>query len=135
MSEFLNQSIYYPDESIREKFKSGQLESVRKHLFDFVIRHRDELTHSNDDIAYDNLFNMINKRGSVHLPSEMADQIKEINKEIWYRGEDGDLNRRDITENWTYSFSMKWRTARKMEILFLVKECRNELIDLIKKGR
>ena len=62
---------------------------------------------------------LIQHRGSIHLPSEMADQIKEINNEIWYRGEHGDYNRSKIQEEWAMRYASMWRNFRIKEILFV----------------
>ncbi len=133
-------SIYYPEESLSEKFDRGEMDPIYRHLVDFIERHREEILSKiqhpqSPEDYFTLLYQEIERRGSIHLPSEMADQIKEINKEIWYRGEDGLTNRRHITEEWTQRYSIMWRQARKMEILYVLRRRKDELLNLINKNR
>ena len=129
-------SIYYPDESLEEKFENGELATIQKHLNDFIERHKSDIKKKvnekdNPNDFFTILYQEIDRRGSIHIPSEMADQIKEINKEIWYRGEDGSTDRRVITEEWTQRYSIMWRQARKKEILFVLRKCKDDFLALI----
>jgi hypothetical protein len=129
-------SIYYPDESLEEKFENGELATIQKHLNDFIERHKSDIKKKvnekdNPNDFFTILYQEIDRRGSIHIPSEMADQIKEINKEIWYRGEDGATDRRVITEEWTQRYSIMWRQARKKEILFVLRKCKDDFLALI----
>ncbi len=120
-------------------YKSGQLNSICLHLLEFVSRHRDEIR----AIANKNRIHnanieatkqLIQHRGSIHLPSEMADQIKEINNEIWYRGEHGDYDRAKIQEEWAMRYASMWRNFRIKEILFVVEQKASD-IDAIVNAR
>ena len=129
-------SIYYPDESLEEKFENGELATIQKQLNDFIERHKSDIKKKvnekdNPNDFFTILYQEIDRRGSIHIPSEMADQIKEINKEIWYRGEDGSTDRRVITEEWTQRYSIMWRQARKKEILFVLRKCKDDFLALI----
>ena len=121
-------------------YKAGQLNSICAHLLEFVSRHRDEIkaiasrNHRADNTIVDATKQLIQHRGSIHLPSEMADQIKEINNEIWYRGEHGDYDRAKIQEEWAMRYASMWRNFRIKEILFVVEQKASD-IDAIVNGR
>ena len=68
---------------------------------------------------------------SVSPAAEMADQINEINNEIWYRGEEGITDRARISEEWTRRYAAQWRNARLQELLFLVQAMADELVALV----
>src|SRR3954470_13457377 len=120
-------------------YKSGQLNGICAHLLDFVTRHKEEIRAiaAREMVAGDGVVEatkqLIQHRGSIHLPSEMADQIKEINNEIWYRGEHGDYNRSKIQEEWAMKYASMWRNFRIKEILYVADQKSAE-IDAILKG-
>ena len=62
----------------------------------------------------------------------MAEQIKEINREIWYQGEKGNQDKSQISEEWNQQYSLKWREGRKIELLFLINKNRDSIFDLLK---
>ncbi len=135
-----DQEIYYPEESLAEKFENGGMEKIYNHLVGYIERNLSAFKNKCVDSSNfpENCMELIeseiSRKGSVHLPSEMADQIKEINKEIWYRGEDGVGDRQEIKDEWTQRYSRKWRKARRIEILYVLKRRRNEILELIEKG-
>jgi hypothetical protein len=106
-------------------YKAGHLNNISAHLLEFVARHKEEIkaissrSTRTDNGAVAATKQLIQHRGSIHLPSEMADQIKEINNEIWYRGEHGDYNRSKIQEEWAMRYASMWRNFRIKEILFV----------------
>jgi hypothetical protein len=124
---------------IESLYKSGQLNGICTHLMEFVSRHREEIKAiasrgiQPNDTFLDATKQLIQHRGSIHLPSEMADQIKEINNEIWYRGEHGDYNRSKIQEEWAMRYASMWRNFRIKEILFVCDQKAPE-IEVILKG-
>lgn len=118
-------------------YKSGQLNNICLHLLEFVNRHKGEIR----EIAKKNRLNnsnveatkqLIQHRGSIHLPSEMADQIKEINNEIWYRGEHGDYDRAKIQEEWAMRYASMWRNFRIKEILYVAEQKASEINEILK---
>lgn len=122
---------------IEELYKSGQLNGICTHLMEFVARHRNEIKaiakKNRDSGAYfEATKQLIQHRGSIHLPSEMADQIKEINNEIWYRGEHGDYDRAKIQEEWAMRYASMWRNFRIKEILYVVDQKAQEIDSIIK---
>lgn len=119
-------------------YKSGQLNSICLHLLEFVTRHRQEIqsiarkTRADQNVI-EATKQLIQHRGSIHLPSEMADQIKEINNEIWYRGEHGDYNRSKIQEEWAMRYASMWRNFRIKEIMYVVDQKAPEILAILKQ--
>lgn len=119
-------------------YKSGQLSGICTHLLEFVGRHKKEIlaiaaqSHSAGDGMVEATKQLVQHRGSIHLPSEMADQIKEINNEIWYRGEHGDYNRSKIQEEWAMRYASMWRNFRIKEILFVCDQKADEIAAILK---
>ena len=120
-------------------YKSGQLNGICTHLLDFVNRHRKEIqaiakNGPADNGLVDATKQLIQHRGSIHLPSEMADQIKEINNEIWYRGEHGDYDRAKIQEEWAMKYASMWRNFRIKEILYVCDQKAVEIKTILAKA-
>jgi hypothetical protein len=119
-------------------YKSGQLNGICAHLLDFVSRHKEEIRAiaARERVAGDGAVEatkqLVQHRGSIHLPSEMADQIKEINNEIWYRGEHGDYNRSKIQEEWAMRYASMWRNFRIKEILYVCDQKAEEIAAILK---
>jgi hypothetical protein len=128
----MGQTLEEEKRIIQELYKSGQLENICVHLLEFVSRHRAEINaivqgnpSPNANIVATQ--QLIQHRGTIHLPSEMADQIKEINNEIWYRGEHGDYDRAKIQEEWAMRYASMWRNFRIKEILYVVEQKSDEI--------
>jgi hypothetical protein len=136
MGQKSNGSIYYSKKSLENKYNSGEFDKIKIYLFDWVENHRNEIsanaTSLTDKISLiESARRMIEKTGSIHLPSEMADQIKEINKEVWYRIEEGRTNKSRIKEDWTQEHSLRWREARRIELLFIFDKEIEKIQDII----
>jgi hypothetical protein len=118
-------------------YKAGQLNNICTHLLEFVSRHKEEIkaiaarSSRAGNGPVDATKQLVQHRGSIHLPSEMADQIKEINNEIWYRGEHGDYNRSKIQEEWAMRYASMWRNFRIKEILFVCDQKSAEIHDIL----
>lgn len=129
-------SIYYSEESLETKYKTGGFDKIKIFLFDWIKSHRNEIlmnanSHTDKISLIKSARQMIEKTGSIHLPSEMADQIKEINKEVWYRIEEGSTNKSRIKEDWTQVHSLRWREARRIEILYTFDKEVKKIQDII----
>lgn len=125
-------------EIIESKYRRGELSSISDHLLEFVERHRKEILDisrdSRDDVPIiDATKQIVQLRGSIHLPSEMADQIREINNEIWYRGEHGDYDRSKIQEEWAMKYASMWRSFRIKEILYVIDRMREPIEKLVQR--
>lgn len=118
-------------------YDAGQLTSICDHVVDFVTRHRNEILKltqgPGDTHLLDAIKILVRQRGSIHLPSEMADQIREINNEIWYRGEHGDFDKAKIKEEWAMKYAGAWRTWRVKEIVFVVDRMSDKILTILRK--
>jgi len=123
---------------LAELFDAGQLSNIKEHLLEFVQRHREDIVRlaqgPDDKHLLDATKIMVSQRGSIHLPSEMADQIREINNEIWYRGEKGDFDRAKIKEEWAMKYAGSWRTWRVREIIYVCERMSGEILASLRKS-
>lgn len=131
MIEYYPQTIYYPKDEVERKWRNGELAHVESRLLDFIVRHAQIIK----DIAYDAVPEaaeaqgvkptvedyldairiLVLNKGTIHPPSDMADMIKEINKEIWYQGESGEINSKKIWSLWEQKYAYQWGEARLFE--------------------
>lgn len=74
---------------------------------------------------------LIARLRSVHPPSEMRDQVREMHNEIWYRGQHGDYDHPRIKQEWTDRHASSWRRWRIKEYLFLAERGANEIAAII----
>jgi hypothetical protein len=126
--------IYYPLEAAEKKYDSGDLKHIELHLLDFVDRHLEEIIdiaheegNATDEDILDAVKGEILARGSIQPAAELADIIKEINKEIWYKGEaeNRSQNPKDIAEIWQAEYAVKWQEARLFETFVVLEHCIN----------
>lgn len=111
--------------TLKKEWDEGRLAGISTHLVEFLDRHRaDILAIANHSYAPEELVaavrQYVRQRGFIHLPLDMADQIREISNEIWYHGERGDFNRAKIQEEWTVKHAQTWRKWRVKQILYVV---------------
>jgi len=105
---------------------------------DFVDRHLDEIVdlanesgEAKDDDILDAVKGEILARGSIQPAAELADMIKEINKEIWYKGEattNGNQNPKEISELWQAEYAIKWQEARLFETFVVLEHCASAVL-------
>jgi len=74
---------------------------------------------------------LIARLRSVHQPSEMRDQVREMHNEIWYCGQRGDYDHPRIKQDWTVRHAAGWRRWRIKEYLFLAERCASEIAGII----
>jgi hypothetical protein len=111
--------------TLKKEWDEGRLDGISTHLLEFVDRHRGEILDlAHDSYAPEELLagvrQWVLKKQFIHLPSDMADQIREISNEIWYHGERGDFNRSKIQEEWTVKHAVTWRKWRVKQILYVI---------------
>ena len=111
--------------TLKELWNTGKLQTISDHLIEFIHRHSGEISdYMRNSPSPENwveaVKHLVRVRGSIHLPSDMADQIREINNELWYRGEKGDLNRAKIQEEWAVLYASRWRSWRVKEIIYVI---------------
>ena len=134
-----NKPIYYPDNSLEAKFEAGDLKDIEVQIHDFVERHHASIlsiadTLINNDVKHPYIGAtqiLVGKRGSIHLPSEMAALIQEINKEKWIRAEEGESDNEVIKDEWSRKYAATWREARKIEILYVIDKRQDEVRSIL----
>ena len=111
--------------TLKEEWETGKLQALSGYLIDFIDRHREDIlklapdSRSSGELV-EATRKFVRHRGYIHLPLDMADQIHEINNEIWYHGQQGDFNRQKIKENWTVEHASNWRRWRVKQILHII---------------
>jgi hypothetical protein len=137
MIDFYPVHIYYPLEEAEKKYKNGALRQTEVYLLDFVDRHLEEIMdiagedgEIKDEDILDAIKGEILVRGSIQPAAELADMIREINKEIWYKGEAGYRckNPKDIAEQWQMEYAVKWHEARLFETFVVLEHCVNSVL-------
>jgi len=137
MIDFFPTHIYYPLEEAEKKYREGALKQIETHLLDFVDRHLEEIMdianekgETKDEDILDALKGEILVRGSIQPAAELADMIKEIHKEVWYRGEaenkSQDINR--IAEQWQAEYAVKWHEAKLFEYFVVLEHCTSSVL-------
>jgi len=138
MLDFYPIHIYYPLEEAEKKYREGSLKQTEKYLLAFVERHLEEIMdlakdngNPNDEDIIDAVKGEILARGSIQPAAELADIIKEINKEIWYRGEAANQsqNPKDVAEQWQAEYATKWQEARLFETFVVLEHCTSTVLD------
>ena len=137
MLDFYPIHIYYPLEEVERKYSEGALKQIETYLLDFVERHLEEIidTATENGAAEDEdiltaVKAEILARGSIQPAAELAEMIREINKEIWYKGEASNRsqNPKYIAEQWQAEYAVKWREARLFEIFVILEHCANSVL-------
>lgn len=117
--------------TLHEEWATGKLKNLSDHLLEFVDRNRDailKLTRSRTpEKVVGAAKKFVRRRGFIHLPLDMADQIHEITNEIWYHGEKGVFDRRKIQETWTVEHAPSWRRWRVKQILYIIDQRTSEV--------
>ena len=118
--------------TLKEEWETGKLNTLSEHLLGFIDRHRtDILKLARNSKSPEKLVEAVRKfvcrRGYIHLPLDMADQIHQINCEVWYQGEKGEKNCQKIKENWTVQHAPNWRRWRIKEILYIIDQRASEV--------
>ena len=62
----------------------------------------------------------------------MADMIKEITKEVWYRNEDAPEAPDLVAAEWRAKYLTKWREARMFEAFILIEKRAEQLLKILK---
>ena len=137
MLDFYPIHIYYPLEEAEKKYNEGALKQTETYLMDFVERHSEEIMdiandngNAKDEDILDAVKGEILARGSIQPAAELAEIIKEINKEIWYRGEieNQSQNPKDIAEQWQAEYAIKWHEAKLFEIFVVLEHCASAVL-------
>ena len=71
--------------------------------------------------------------GAVHPRSEMVDQAREIQDEIWIRGERGEYDRQHIAHEWTSRHAANWRRWRLTEYLYVMDRRARDIVAALQR--
>ena len=142
MITFYPNSIYYPKEAVEEKYQKGELATTERRVLDFAERHknriwvisREDSDNPSDEVLLDNLRAYLLLRGTLQPAAEMAELIREINKDIWYRNEHQKESAEEVTSEWEKQYSDKWREARMFEAFVLIDKLRDKIIKILRAG-
>lgn len=119
--------------TLEKSWEHGDLHAHAVRLVEFIDRHRLAiLALAGADAAAAVKLQTIKRQivslESVCSLSEMHDQTRAIQDEIWYRGERGEYDRRNIAHEWASRHAAAWRRWRLKEYLFVVDQCAEAMI-------
>ena len=133
-------------EELKTEWEKGRLASIARDLLEFVRNHRADIleyrekhlkklrgVQPSDDLA---LRQYILQVRSISPQGEIKDQLKEIESEIWYRGENegGQVNRQDVAREWCMRHAPGWRDHRVMAIIFVLDKMKDELLAILNQS-
>lgn len=115
------------------RWYEGRMLPYAEWLDHFVQRHRTEIlaragTANTPESLVEATKQLIVDRGSMHLAGELKDQLREIENELWYRGEKGEHDRAQIQLEWTACHADAWRRWRIREYLFVADRCAGRIV-------
>jgi len=137
MIDFYPTHIYYPLEEAEKKYREGALKQTEAYLLDFIDRHMEEITdiasedgEAKEESILNAVKGVILVRGSIQPAAELADMIKEIHKEVWYKGEaeNRSQNIDHIAEQWQAEYAIKWHEARLFEYFVVLEHCTSSVL-------
>lgn len=119
--------IYLSPEALRtleNHWRSGLLNDRIKFWKHFIRHHWEEIhriigPNADEFIILETAKAWLKSHGCLDLSSEMRDQSKAIQDEIWIRGEKGDFDRTKILLEWAAEHAETWRRWRIQENLFV----------------
>ncbi len=124
-------------QALEIRWYEGRMLPYVEWIFAFADKHRDEILRTaGPDTGAAQLLatvrQMIAQRGSMHLAAELKDQMREMEKELWYRGENDPRARAEIKQQWTAHHAAGWRRWRIQEYLFVASLCGDRLVDQLR---
>jgi len=95
-----------------------------------IIDIANENGETKDENILDAVKGVILVRGSIQPAAELADIIKEIHKEVWYKGEteNRSQNINHIAEQWQAEYAIKWHEARLFEYFVVLEHCTSSVL-------
>lgn len=120
-------------DALEREWASGRLDPYGERLLAFVTRHRAAIVQRAGPDADAHALLLAAKQhvilaGAVHPRSEMVDQAREIQDEIWIRGERGEYDRQHIAHEWTSRHAANWRRWRLTEYLYVMDRRAHEIV-------
>lgn len=119
-------------QALEIRWYEGKMLPYVEWIHEFAEKHRAEILRlagpgATPDQLVATVKGLIAQRGTMHLAAELKDQMREMEKELWYRGELDPRARAEIKQQWTERHAAAWRRWRIQEYLFVVGLCREEL--------
>jgi hypothetical protein len=75
------------------------------------------------------------ERKVVSLRKDMEDQLKEVEKEKWYRGEKNECDDFDcVCKEWVKNYGGAWRVHRTREVLYVFEREKERYLEVIENG-
>lgn len=118
---------------LTRRWERGELQRHIERLLAFVEQEHAEILHQaggRRDAAslVQATKHIIAQLRSVHVQSEMHDQLREIHNEIWFRGEEGEHDRERIKHEWATRHAANWRHWRIKEYMHVADRCAAEIM-------
>lgn len=118
--------------ALAERWSHGELHLHMERLLAFVERNRKEVlrlagAQHDRETLLTAAKRLVVDAGTVHASSEMRDQVKAIENEIWIRGERGEYDRTHIAHQWTSRHAANWRRWRLKAYCFVADQCASEI--------
>ncbi len=130
-------------DELKKEWDAGRLAPISRDLVEFVRNHRADILEYRDShlkklkgarLSDDLAIRMyILQVRSIAPQGEIKDQLKEIEQEIWYRGERGagEINRQEIAREWCMRHAPGWRDHRVMAIVFVLEKMKEQLLAIL----
>jgi hypothetical protein len=130
-------------DELKTEWESGRLAAIARDLVEFVRNHRLDIldyreahlkklrgAQVTDDLA---IRMYILQVRSISPQGEIRDQLKEIEQEVWYRGErgEGQMDRQQIAREWCMRHAPGWRDHRVMAIVFVLEKIKDQLLAIL----
>ena len=131
-------------DQIRRRYEAGDLDYILEDIITFVIQHQQEIRlyrdiksrlHGKPLGDWCAIARVILDRKSINPRRELGDEIEEVQRERWIRGERGEmLTENEAAELWARFHAAGWRDHRLLVYLYIVSENRTALGALLHAG-
>ena len=119
---------------LEARWNKGKLEKYVPPVKAFIRLQQKEISaelgpDASDDLRAQRLFKILLSNESLDIKLENDDQTKEIEKERWIRGEQGDHDHRRITADWIMKYAPSWRRWQTLIYAFIAVKCAVDIYD------
>lgn len=113
---------------LEERWNSGEMRKYVPLVQKFVEDRQDEIRlaagpNPNQESIARGVIQLVLMNKCLDHAAEMLDQMAEINREFWIRGERGDYDRTRIALEWADEFGDSWRRWRLLKYTFVAVKC------------
>ncbi|MCZ6673466.1 MAG: hypothetical protein O7C75_11080 [Verrucomicrobia bacterium] len=125
---------------LEDRWNNGKLQKYVPLVERFIEKRQEEIKNAagpnpDDESVARGIIQLVLSNGSLDHAAEMLDQMEEISREIWIRGEQGDYDRLKITLNWTKNCAPSWRRWRILKYTFVAVKCSVEIYRSLESNR